>query len=102
MGEVLAIFLSLSAFGALVFILRKYDGHMLPTLSHDVSLNFIVSSLAAVSKSSLFFVIAAAFGRFKWLWISSKERRLQDLQDFDEASRGPLGAAKLLISKKGL
>ena len=102
MGELLAIFLSLCAFGALVFVLLKYDGHMLPTLPHNVSLSFIISTLAAVSKSSLLLVVASAFGQFKWLWISSKQRRLQDLQDFDEASRGPLGAAKLLISKKGL
>lgn len=102
MGELLAIFLSLSAFGALVFVLLKYDGQMLPTLPRNVSLSFIVSTLAAVSKSSLLLVVASAFGQFKWLWMLSKQRRLQDLQDFDEASRGPLGAAKLLASRKGL
>lgn len=102
MGELLAIFLSLSAFSALIFVLLKYDGHMLPTLPHNVPLSFIVATLAAVSKSSLLLVVSSAFGQFKWLWISSKKRRLQDLQDFDEASRGPLGAAKLLTSSKGL
>ena len=102
MGELLAIFLSLGAFSTLVFVLHEYDGHMLPTLPYNVSLSFIVSTLATVSKSSLLLVVASAFDQFKWLWISSKQRRLQDLQDFDEVSRGPLGAAKLLASKKAM
>lgn len=102
MEELLAISLSLVAFGVLVFILYQYDGQPLPTLPHNVSLSFVVSTLATISKSSLLLAVASAFGQFKWLWISSKQPRLQDLQIFDEASRGPLGAAKLLASRKGL
>ena len=102
MGELLAILLSLVAFGGLCFVLLKYDGQTLPTLPHNVSLTFVVSTLAMISKSSLLLAVASAFGQFKWLWMSSKQPSLQDLQIFDEASRGPLGAAKLLASKKGL
>ena len=103
MTEVLAIFWSLGAFCSLVFILLKYDDQVLSTLSHNIPLNFVVSTLATMSKSSLLLIVASTFGQFKWLWmISSKQGRLQDLQDFDEASRGPLGAAKLLTSRKAL
>lgn len=103
MTELLAILCSLGAFCSLIFILIKYDGQVLSTLPHNIPLNFVVSTLATLSKSSLLLVVASTFGQFKWLWmISSKQSRLQDLQDFDEASRGPLGAAKLLTSKKAL
>ena len=102
MGELLAILLSIIAFSTIIVILREFDDHTLPRLPHNIPLSFVVSTLATVSKSSLLFAIASAFGQFKWLWMSSKQRRLQDLQDFDEASRGPLGASKLLISRKGL
>lgn len=98
-GELLAILLSVVAFVATIVILRKYDDHKLPSLPHHVTLNFVVSTLATVTKSSLLLAVASALGRLKWLWMSSKQRRLQDLQVFDEASRGPFGASKLLASR---
>lgn len=100
--ELLAILLSVIAFSGIVILLYKYDGHTLPNLPHNVPLNFIVSTLATVSKSSLLLAVVSAIGQFKWLWMSSKRRRLRDLQVFDEASRGPLGAFKLLVSRRGL
>lgn len=100
MGELLAILLSIIAFFAIILVLRKYDDHNIPTLPHNIPLNFVVSTLATVSKSLLLFAVASAFGQFKWLWMFFKQRRLQDLQIFDDASRGPLGASKLLASKK--
>ena len=102
MGELLAILLSILAFLTIVFILHTYDDQTLPRLPRNVPLSFVVSTLATISKSSLLLAVASAIGQFKWLWMFSKQRRLQDLQVFDEASRGPLGASKLLISSKGL
>ena len=102
MGELLAILLSIIAFIAIIVILRKYDDHTLPRLPHNVPLNFVVSTLATVSKISLLPAVASPFGQFKWLWMFSKQRRPQDLQAFDEASRGPLGASKLFVSRRGL
>lgn len=102
MGELLAILLSIITLFAIIYVLRKHDGHNLPTFPHNVSLNFIVSTLATVSKSSLLFAVASALGQFKWLWMFSKQRRLQDLQVFYDASRGPLGSSRLLASRKSL
>ena len=64
MGELLAILLSINAFFAIVFILRKYDDHTLPRLPRNVPLNFVVSTLATVS---MLLAVASAFGQFKWL-----------------------------------
>ncbi|KAL8719255.1 MAG: hypothetical protein Q9225_003714 [Loekoesia sp. 1 TL-2023] len=100
-GELLANLLSIIAFFAIIIVVHKYDGHPLPRLPHDVTLNFVVSTLATITKSTLLLAVASALGQFKWLWMSSRPRRLQDLQVFDEASRGPLGAAKLLTSRTG-
>ena len=99
MGELLALLVSIGTFIAIVIIVRKYDNRMLPNLPHNVSLNFVVSTLATVSKSSLLLAVASAIGQFKWLWISAKYHSLRDLQILDEASRGLLGASKLLASR---
>lgn len=102
MGELLAILLSIIAFFAIIYALRKHDGHNLSMLPHHISLNFVISILATVSKTSLLFAVASALGQFKWLWMFSKQRSLQDLQVFDDASRGPLGASRLLASRRSL
>ena len=100
MGELLAIFSSTITLLAIIVILCKYNDRPPPAWPHDVPLNFIVATLATVSKSSLLLTMASAIGQFKWLWMSLEQRRLQDLQAFDEATRGPLGASKLLASRK--
>ena len=102
MGEVLAILVSIFSFIAIVMVLREYNNRALPKLPYNVSINFVVSTLATVSKSSLLLAVASAIGQFKWLWMSANYRSLRDLQTFDEASRGPLGASKLLISRTRL
>lgn len=43
--------------------------------------------------------VGSAISQCKWLWYrQAKPRRLQDLQLFDDASRGPWGAIQLLLS----
>lgn len=43
--------------------------------------------------------VGAAISQSKWLWYRQTEpRRLQDLQLFDDASRGPWGAAQLILT----
>ncbi len=97
--EILAVFLSLSSFSALVIVLSVYDGRAVPQLR--ISLNAIVSILGTISKTSMMFSITATISQFKWLLFSGKTRQLKDLQLYDDASRGPLGSSALLLSEKG-
>ena len=85
--ELLVILLSVIAFVFIIVLLRKYDDHILSRLPHDVTLNFIVFIIATVAKSTLLLVVASSLGQFKWLWMFFKQRRLQNLQIFDEVSR---------------
>lgn len=58
--------------------------------------NSLLSILATLSKSSLLLVVAETLGQLKWTYFQQRPQRLYDLQIFDDASRGPLGAAQLL------
>lgn len=102
MGELLTILLSLIALCHHFYTVQVRWAYAAKVASQCPSPCFVVSTLAAVSKSLLLLAIASPFGQLKWLWMSSKQRRLQDLQVFDEASRDPRGAAKLLASRRGL
>ncbi|KAK4231501.1 hypothetical protein QBC38DRAFT_224397 [Podospora fimiseda] len=98
--EVLSTLLSVACIIIVAAILKAYDGKKPPSVPGDISLNAIVSVLSTISKSSLIFSVSAAIGQMKWDWYEHEPQRLYDLEIFDEASRGPLGAAKLLLRRQ--
>ncbi len=100
--ELLAALMCTATFIAMAAILYQYDGGTIPRLPFGVPLNAVIATIATMTKASLLLVATSALSQFKWLWVQDKRRsgtrRLQDLQMFDEASRGPLGALKMLCS----
>jgi hypothetical protein len=64
----------------------------------------MISLLATVTKAAILSTVTAALSQFKWLWIrdGKSNKALQDLQLFDDASRGPLGALMMLLHKRSL
>ncbi|KAJ5605695.1 hypothetical protein N7510_008476 [Penicillium lagena] len=100
--ECLAMTFSVASFMAIIIILRICDQKPSPNLSYGLTLNTIVSLLAAASRSSLLFVVAAAVGQLKWIWFQRRERPVSDMQAFDDATRGPMGSLILLLQHQGL
>ncbi|KAL3468103.1 hypothetical protein BJX64DRAFT_84744 [Aspergillus heterothallicus] len=101
--EMLATVFSVGCFVAILGILAAYDGKATPKFAYSLTLNTVISILATASKVSLVFVVGECTGQLKWLWFyhDSKRRRLDGMQLFDSASRGPLGALMVLFSHKG-
>jgi hypothetical protein len=101
--EILATIFSIGCFVAIVAILMVYDGKPTPTFTYSLTLNTLISILATASKASLLFMIGECTGQLKWLWFYNGEekRRLDGMQLFDSASRGPLGALWVLFRHKG-
>lgn len=89
--------LSLTSMAAIVIVLIKYDGRVFPSVPGEISLNAIVATLSTISKTSLIFSVSAVLGQLKWDWFEKQPRQLDELETFDQASRGPLGAMKLLL-----
>ncbi|KAJ6000793.1 hypothetical protein N7481_001202 [Penicillium waksmanii] len=100
--ECVAMAFSFASFIAVIVILRAYDHKPSPNLSYGLTLNSIISLLATASRSSLLFVVAGAVGQLKWIWFQHREQSVLDMQSFDDASRGPLGALYLLFQHRGL
>ncbi|KAL6721585.1 hypothetical protein ACLMJK_000689 [Lecanora helva] len=86
---------------AIIVVLVRYDGSPLPDWPSVITLNSVISLLAVVSKLAFTTVVGASISQAKWLWFRQDEPRpLQDLQVFDDATRGPWGALALLIKLK--
>ena len=98
--EVFALLFSGACLLAIVAVLAVYHDKPLHHLPKGLTLNTIISVLAAGAKSSLMFAIGGTMGQAKWCWFRSKlnqQRCLQDLEDMDDASRGPLGSTIMLF-----
>lgn len=95
--EVVAVIFSAACVIAIAIVLSVYDGKTQPNMPYGLTLNAIVSVLSTASKSALICAVAGALGQLKWIWFR-RSRKLQDIQLFDDASRGPWGSVTLLGS----
>lgn len=114
--ELIAGFVSFGAFASIIGVLWSYDNRPVPvlmqgiTVSLDVStpwqrlrvdtmsqLNAVIAFLATISRTAIMLCIATVLSQGKWLWFK-KDHSLMDLQNIENASRGPLGSA-ILLSK---
>ena len=100
LAESCALFFSASCLVAIAIVLKVHDSKVIPQVPLGLTLNSVVSILATGSKSSLLLAVAGTIGQLKWCWFSDKPRELEDLQGFDDASRGPWGSLSLLCSLK--
>ncbi|KAF5002569.1 hypothetical protein FDECE_10599 [Fusarium decemcellulare] len=99
--EYLALFLSLTSFTSLLYLLSAYDGQPISKWTKfPLSLNAVVSILAGVSKASLAFVISMCLSQNKWNWHGhgTSSTLLIDFDRFDAASRGAWGSVRLMRS----
>lgn len=99
--EALAMVFSVLCFAAIICILGVFEGKARPHFAYGLTLNAIASVLATASKSSLIYVIGECIGQLKWIWFYKKRRRLDQIQLFDSASRGPLGSLFMLMQHMG-
>ena len=97
--ETLAMLFSALTLIAIAVVLWVYDNKTRPHMPYGMNLNAIVAILATASKSSLLCAVTGVISQLKWTWFQVRGRRLHDIQTFDDASRGPIGAVALLISR---
>ncbi|KAI1289106.1 hypothetical protein F5Y03DRAFT_378418 [Xylaria venustula] len=80
---------------AMVILLSRLDGRPLSTWTIAVSPNAVIAILSIASKASLIYALGQSLSQLKWLHLLKKPDSLHDLQRYDDASRGPLGAIRM-------
>ncbi|KAK1782987.1 hypothetical protein QBC45DRAFT_317725 [Copromyces sp. CBS 386.78] len=93
--EMAAVLLSCCSLAATIVVLKLYDGINVDSWKFYLSLSTTISILSQVSRTSLAFALTSCIGQAKWNWFSRKEDRLARFNQFDAASRGPLGSLTL-------
>ncbi|KAK8071656.1 hypothetical protein PG996_005004 [Apiospora saccharicola] len=96
--EVVAILFSVACMVGVIYILMYMKDQPLSKWPYDLNLNSTIAVLITALKSSLMLAVASCISQSKWLYFKKRRARVQQFDKFDEASRGPLGAVKLLWS----
>jgi len=99
--EVVCCVVSIASLAALAALLRRYDGRGLRDWPLGVTLNTLVAFLAAIAQAALVVPVTEGLAQMKWNWFARQARPLADMQNFEDASRGPYGSVKLLWTTKG-
>jgi hypothetical protein len=99
--ELLAISISIASLIATVGVLLTYQHQPLSSWHFHYLPNSVVSQLTTITRSALMFSTASCVSQLSWLHFQQKPRVLSELQAFDSASRGPAGAAFMLMTPAG-
>lgn len=93
--EVYATLLAIASTAAIVGVLIHVNGKPLSSWSLLIQPNSLVAVFSTIAKSALLVPVAECLSQLKWNYFE-KPRALSQMQVFDDASRGPWGALKLL------
>lgn len=96
--EILAMAMSVLCWAAVVGILLAVNNKELDKVwKSSISLNAIVSVLAAVGRGAMLVGVSASLSQGKWLWFKRGNRNLYDMHYFDSASRSILGSIRFMF-----
>lgn len=89
--------LVVGAFVAIVITVRTLEHQILPKLPYHLSINSLIAVFTTTMKAAAGLTLAEGISHLKWTTLA-KPRSLQNFEYHDQASRGPLGALKLIGS----
>lgn len=92
--ELISFVGALSALAIMVTMLATHQDKMLPKWPTLISINSLISILTSIFKATMLLPVAEGISELKWVWFVDS-RPLSDMDCFDSASRGPLGAFTL-------
>lgn len=98
--EIGGIFISISCMIAVLSTLPYLSDHPLSDWKFPLGPNTMISTSITVTKTSMLLVIAEGISQLKWSYFQDRRHPIAELQDFDEASRGPWGSTMFLFSAK--
>lgn len=99
--EVLWTLVSIACLIAIAVVLKLYDGQPLPNWPLGITLNTLVAFLSTLCRAAFIVPVMEGLSQLKWNWFATGDRSLADFQAFDDASRGPYGSLKLLLTTRG-
>ena len=95
-SEIASVVLAFAMLAAIVVLLTMRQDKPLPDWPSLLGINSLVAIFSSVFKVALLYSIVEGISELKWIWFATA-KSVNDFDSFDSASRGPWGAAKLLV-----
>ena len=97
--EALSVLFSIACLAGMIVLLVTIDKQPYEQwriVNVQLTPNTLLSILVTLAKMSLLVAVTEALGQLKWTYFQQRAHRVLDLEIFDEATRGPWGALRLL------
>lgn len=96
--EIAAVVFSIACMAAAVVLLANINDTRLSTWSFYFQPNTVISILTTLAKSAMLFSVSPCLSQLKWRHFQTRPAGtpLNHLEDFEDASRGPLGSLLML------
>lgn len=98
--EASAMLLAIGCMSSIVAILFYMNGKPLLDWKLPIQPNSLVAIFSTVGKSALLLAVSEGLGQLKWLYFE-EPRTLSQMENFDQATRGPWGAFTFLWHTRG-
>ncbi|GME48376.1 putative acid phosphatase protein [Neofusicoccum parvum] len=99
--EIVSVLFAVASVAAIIGVLARFDGKPLPSWPYDITLNAMIALLATIANASMAVPLSSGLSQLKWIRFKTGRAPLADMEIFDEASRGTLGALKMLVKLRG-
>lgn len=89
---------SVGCLATIVGVLAAYQNKSLShwTFVLGISINTLIAILSTFSRTALMVPVASCISQLKWIHLVGGSRSLQEVQVFEDASRGPWGSLELI------
>ncbi|KAF2014379.1 hypothetical protein BU24DRAFT_423344 [Aaosphaeria arxii CBS 175.79] len=95
--EILALVITLGCVIAIAVLLSKMNGRPLADWKMEASFNTVIAILGTISRTTLAFAVSSCIGQQKWGLFRQEPDQLRVFAMFDQATRGPWGATRLMF-----
>lgn len=86
----------MGAIFSIIIILSVFQDEPLAKWTLPIQISSLIATLTTVGKTAMLLAVSESISQLKWMHFYHKPAPLDRFQDFDDASRGPWGAATLL------
>ncbi|KAK2694563.1 hypothetical protein QWA68_005785 [Fusarium oxysporum] len=95
--ELLSSFTTLALFAGMIAIFCSMRNKPYSEWPLSISINTTIAILSTACTAAMMHNVSAFIGQLKWLHFKRSLRSVYNVERFDEASRGPLGAILLIL-----
>ncbi|CAG7566181.1 unnamed protein product [Fusarium equiseti] len=95
--EILSVTASLTLFIGMFVIFFTMQDKPVSEWPFPISINAAIAVLSTACTAAMMHNVSAFIGQLKWLYLKTRPCQLDNIQTFDEASRGPYGSLMFLF-----